>query len=197
MNYHESNVYMRTASGAKYSIEGYVDLPLTFRSSSGGVSLLLRNVAHVPSLNYHLLSLRAAADKGQTYTRNHEGAAVFFSTGDTLFFPSDGRLNFMYACRPGMLVDEAVNATSNHDTPVDINDFHVAHAHAHEGALRKTAKKMGVPLEGKLLECSSMAKGIRMSILSKTNSREDKRLSRVFVDLGGNKYVTSVRGKLL
>ena len=76
-------------------------------------------------------------------------------------------------------------------------DFHVAHAHAHEGALRKTAKKMGVPLEGKLLECSSMAKGIRMSILSKTNSREDKRLSRVFVDLGGNKYVTSVRGKLL
>ena len=206
MNYHESNVYMRTGSGARYSIEGYADLPLPFRSSSGGISLLLRNVAHVPSINYHLLSLRAVADKGQTYTGNHEGVTVFFSTRDTIFFPSVGRLNFMYAYRPGILVDETVNATiapvptpSNHDTPVDINDFHVAHARAHEGALRKTAKKMSVSLEGKLLECKgcSMAKGIRMSILSKTNSREDKRLSRVFVDLGGNKYVTSVRGKLL
>ena len=29
-------------------VEGYGDLPLTFRSSSGNVPLLLRNVAHVP-----------------------------------------------------------------------------------------------------------------------------------------------------
>ena len=55
---------------------------------------------------------------------------------------------------------------------------------------------MGVTLEGKLHECKgcSMAKGIRMSIPSNTNSREDKRLSRVFVDLRGNKHVTSVGG---
>ena len=37
-----------------------------------------------------------------------------------------------------------------------------------------------------------MAKGICMSIPSKTNSRKDKRLSRVYVDFGENKYVTSV-----
>ena len=30
MNYRESNAYMRTASGARYSIEDYGDLPLTF-----------------------------------------------------------------------------------------------------------------------------------------------------------------------
>ena len=80
---------------------------------------------------------------------------------------------------------------SNRDTPVDINDFHVALAHAHEGALRKTAKRMGVTIEGKLHECKgcSMTKEIRMSTPSKTNSRQDKRLSRVFVDLGGNKHV--------
>ena len=79
-----------------------------------------------------------------------------------------------------MLVDETANATiapglspSNRDTPVDINDFHVAHVHAYEGALRKTAKHMGVTLEGKLHECKgcSMAKGICMSILSKKHCR--------------------------
>ena len=42
--------------------EGYGDL--LFRSSSGNAYLLLRNVAHIPRLNYHLLSLRAVADKG-------------------------------------------------------------------------------------------------------------------------------------
>ena len=102
-----------------------------------------------------------------------------------------------------MLVDETANATiapglssSNRNTPVDINDFHVAHAHAHDGALRKTTKQMGVTLEGKLHECKgcSSAKGNRMSIPSKTHCREDKILSRVFVDLGGNKYVTSMGG---
>ena len=44
VNYHESNTYMRTASGARYPIEGYGDLPLTFRSSSDGLPLLLRDV---------------------------------------------------------------------------------------------------------------------------------------------------------
>ena len=74
-NCRESNAYMRTANRPRYLIEG--DLPLTIRSSSGDVPLLLRNVANVPSLNYHLLSLRADADKGHTYTGNHEGVTVF------------------------------------------------------------------------------------------------------------------------
>ena len=82
-----------------------------------------------------------------------------------------------------MLVDENANATiapgptlSNRDTPVDINDFH----------------------EGELHECKgcSMAKRIRMSILPKTDNREYRKLSRVFVDLDGKKHVTSVgKGK--
>ena len=33
INYRESNAYMRTASGSRYPIEGYGNLPLTFRSS--------------------------------------------------------------------------------------------------------------------------------------------------------------------
>ena len=116
---------------------------------------------------------------------------MFFSTGGTLFLPLVGGLNFLYAYRPGMLIGETTNAStasgptpSNRDTPFNINDFHVAHAHAHEAALRKTAKQMGVTLEGKLNECKgcSMAEGVRMSMPSKTDSREDKVLSRVFAD---------------
>ena len=49
INYREANSTMRTASGKRYPIEGYGDLPLTFRSSSGKVPQLLWNVAHVPS----------------------------------------------------------------------------------------------------------------------------------------------------
>ena len=100
-----------------------------------------------------------------------------------------------------MLVDETANATiapglapSNRDTPVDINGFHGAHIHAHRGALRKTAKQMGITLEGKLYKYKGclMAEGIRVSIPSKTNSRGDKKQSRVFVDLGRNKRLTSM-----
>ena len=72
--------------------------------------------------------------------------------------------------------------TNNRDTPNDINYFHVAHARAHEGALRKTAKQMGVTLVAKMKECKgwSLAKGIRISIPSKTSNRAVKRLFRVF-----------------
>ena len=37
INYREANATMRTASGKRYPIEGYGDLPLTFRSRSGEV----------------------------------------------------------------------------------------------------------------------------------------------------------------
>ena len=64
INYREAKPFMGTSSDSRYPIEGYGDLPLTFRSSKGEVGLLLRDVAHVPRLSYHLFSLRAAADKG-------------------------------------------------------------------------------------------------------------------------------------
>ena len=85
-NYRESNATMRTASGGKCPIEGYGDLPLTLRSSSGDVPLLLRNVAHVSSLSYHLLSLRVIAEKGHTFFGDHEGITLHFSSGETFFF---------------------------------------------------------------------------------------------------------------
>ena len=156
INYCELNAYMRTASGAIYPvIEGYGSLLLTLLSSSSGdVPLLLGDEAHAPSLNYHIFSLRAVTENGHTYTGNHDGVNVFFATGKTLFSPYFRRLNFLYAYRSGMFVDETTNTTiapgptpSNCDTPVDINGLHVAHAHAHAyfGVLRRRSSKWASP----------------------------------------------------
>ena len=156
---------------------------------------MLCSVAHVPSLSYHLISFRVAVDNGHTYTGNKNGVTVKFQTGEIQFFPSVGKLNFLYANRPGALNGENANAAiapapepSNRVTPVDINAFYAAHAHVHEGALRKTAKQMGVTLKGELHEC----KGCSMA---KTHGRAAKRLFRVFVDLGGKNHVASTGGK--
>ena len=78
------------------------------------------------------------------YTENKHGVTVRFKTGETLFFPLAGRLNFLYAYRPGSLNDENANNTviapgperSKRSTPVDI--------HA------KTAKQMGVTLASRI-----------------------------------------------
>ena len=205
INYPEAETFMKTASGTKYPIEGYGDLPLTFRSGRGQVPLLLRDVAYaVPCLSYHLFSLRVAADKGHKYTGTSDGAVADFITGEKPFFPSVGRLNFLYAYRPNALVGETANNATfapgpmpqNADTPTNINDFLVAHAHAHDGALRKTAKQMDITLVGIMHECKgcSLAKGIRMLIPSKTSNRAVERLFRVSVDFGGKKHVKSIGG---
>ena len=203
INNSEANATMRAASGKRYPIEGYGDLPFTLRSSTGEMPLLLCNVAHVPSLSYHLLSLRVATYNRHTYTGNKNDVIVKFKTGETLSSPSVGRLKYLYVYRPGALIDGNANAViapghepSNRGTPVDINAFHAAHVHAHGEALRKTAKRMGVTLKGELHECKgcSMTKGIRMLIPSKTHGRAVKRLFRVFVDLGGKKRVASMGG---
>lgn len=55
LNYRESKVNMLTVNDDRYPTEGYGDLTLTVRSSSGDVLLLLRDVVHMPSLGYHLL----------------------------------------------------------------------------------------------------------------------------------------------
>ena len=68
INYRETQTFMKTASSSKYPIEGYGDLPLTFRSGRGEVPMLFLDVAHVPCLNYDIFSLRIAANKGHTYT---------------------------------------------------------------------------------------------------------------------------------
>ena len=111
LNYRGAKTFMKTVSGTKYTIEGYVDLPLTSRSGRGEVSLLLLDVAHVPFLSYHIFCLRVAADKGHKYTVTSYDVMVCFITGEKLFLPSEGRLKFLYVYRPNALVDETANGT--------------------------------------------------------------------------------------
>ena len=80
-----------------------------------------------------------------------------------------------------------------------INDFHCAAGHSHEVLLCKNAEQQEIVLEGELLECRgcSMAKVLRESIKQSTHTRADKKLGRVFVDLGGPKVVESLGRKRL
>lgn len=87
----------------------------------------------------------------------------------------------------------ALTPTSSSHISIDTNDFHIAHAHTHEGALKTTAKKMGANLGGEMHECKgySIAKGFCVSIPKNTDNRAVKMLPRVFVDLGRKRRVAS------
>ena len=77
---------------------------------------------------------------------------------------------------------------------MDVNESHNIYAHSHEGLLCTTAKRLGTELVGDMHACTgcSMSKAIRKGISHETKCRSDKKLGRVFVDLGGRKDVASV-----
>ena len=79
-------------------------------------------------------------------------------------------------------------------TPTDINLFHCTYGHTHEALHKQTAMQQGVSLSGELHECRgcSMAKGLRKPIARLTDTREDKKLQRVFVDLSGKMAVPNI-----
>lgn len=80
---------------------------------------------------------------------------------------------------------------------MDINDFHCLYGHSNEFILRETAKSVSVELTGKMKPCTgcSMAKGFWKPISSRTNTRSDRKLRRVVIDLGVPESVPSLTGK--
>ena len=82
-------------------------------------------------------------------------------------------------------------------TAAGINEFHCSHGHMHEDLLRKTAKQIGVKLQGQLVPCQgcSEAKGIRKPVKPFTYTRAAKPPERCFVDLSGPKSVKPPGGK--
>ena len=169
------------------------------------VYVTLMDVAHVPGLSHHLLSLRHIADAGNKHIRTRKGIRiVFVKSGDELFAPSYGQLNCIFAYRtdtPNEEIVHAVNApwgTPTRSTAADINDFHCSHGHMHEDLLCKTAKQTGVKLVGQLAPCQgcSEAKGIRNPVKPVTRTRRVvKAAERCFVDPAGPKSVQSPRRK--
>ena len=107
----QPNATMRTARGKRYPIEDFGDLPLTCRSSGGEVPLLLCDVAHVPSVSYHVFFRVSQPTTWHTYTENKNGVRSLKLV--TLYFPCQyvGRLGLLCAYRPGALVKEKANAS--------------------------------------------------------------------------------------
>ena len=83
-------------------------------------------------------------------------------------------------------------------TKMDVSEFNIIYGHASETLLRTTVKRLGIELTGEMHACTgcSMSKAFRKGIARETKSRSDKKLGRVFVDLGGRKDVASIGGKL-
>ena len=136
---------MITATGDMFDIEGYGSLHLNIRTNGIIHQARLTRVAYVPKISYHLFSLRAAADAGHRYEGTSRGVTVFCKEGGEIIFPPDGQLNDVYASRlsPPHYAN-AVTAPENMPVPrsIDINTFHAAYGHAHEGLLHKTVKNV-------------------------------------------------------
>ena len=88
-------------------------------------------------------------------------------------------------------------ATPTPSTAVDINGFHCSHGRKHKDLLRKTAKQIGVKLQGQLApyQGCSKAKGTKMPVELVTHTRAVKPAERCFIDLAGPTFVQSPGGK--
>ena len=195
---------LRCAGGNTFPIVGTGTLRVFLRSREGLVYVTLMNVAHVPGLSRHLLSLRRIADAGNKYIGTREGIRIVFAkSGDELFASSCGQLNGLFGYRTDGSSEENVHAMVTpgaRSTPsivADINDFHCSHGHIHDDLLRKTAKQIGVKLQGQLVPCQRYleAKRIRKPVKPFTYTRAANPAERCFVDLSGPKSVKSTGGK--
>ena len=166
--------------------------------------MTLIDVAHVPGLSHHLLSLRRIADGGNKHIGTREGIRIFFeASGDELFAPLHGQLSCIFGYRNDTHSEEETHAVITPEakptpsTAADINDFRYSHDHMHEDLLRKTAKQIGVKLQGQLVPCQrcSEVEGIRKPVHLVIHTRTVKPAERCFVDLGRPKSVQSPETK--
>ena len=146
-NYAECSRVLRCAGGNTLPIVGTGTLRLSLRSGEGVVCVTLINVAHVPGLSHHRLSLRRIADAGNRYNGTREDIRIVFAKSvDELFAPSCEQLNGHFGYRTDRSSEEKVHAViapgarPTPSTAADVNEFHFSHGHIHEHLLRKTAK---------------------------------------------------------
>ncbi|CAN0480596.1 unnamed protein product, partial [Discosporangium mesarthrocarpum] len=141
-----SDTYVESANGDKFMVKGKGKLEVVFKDDSGiDIPATLHNVAYVPELKHNLFSFLAAAERGHTYVGTASGIEV---SGGLTFVrrPGKGFASALVYYPPQTIA--AATLTPGHfpSKSVDINLFHCSYAHAHEAALRKTARSMGVKL---------------------------------------------------
>ena len=203
-NYRECSRPLGLANGEEIPIVGYGYLTVSFCTDDGWIRVEMNDVAHVPQLSYHLISLPSMTQKGPTYAGDKDGVTLKLKGGETVFFPLVGKLCRQYGYRPeaaGSIVDTACTTIApgkaKAPTTTDINILHCMFGHTHEVLLKKTATQQGIAYSGELHECRgcSMEKGLRKPIARSTHTRAAKKLQRVFVDLSGPMALQSIGGK--
>ena len=204
-NYRKCSRPLDLANGEAISIVGFGDLTVNLRTDHGWVRVEMNDVAHVPLLDYNLISLLTITLQGHTYTGDKDGITLKLNGGETMFFPLVGKLYRQYGYRPEAvrsMVDTtcatiAPGKAKAPTTPIDINILHYTFGHTHEVLLKKTATQQGIAYIGELHECrgSSMAKELRKPIARSTHTRAPKKLQRVFVNLSGPMTIQSIGGK--
>jgi len=155
VNYRECSGWVKGIGGDKNPVPllGYGDVTVVLQTDDGGVQVPVPNAAHVPEAPYNLLSLTTLAEEGHTYSGMKGGLTLTTKAGGEVWFPRTGKLLII------------VPGDAKAATPTDLNEYHLAHGHVHEKALRKTAEQQGVQLtEGPLLPClgCSMSKGMQI-----------------------------------
>ena len=204
-NYRECRRTLGLADRRKISIAGYGGLTVAIRSNDSWVHVKLHDVAHTPLLSHNLVLLTYLAQEGHPSALEESGVTLRLKGGVVVQFPIVEKLCRQYGYRPeatGRMVDTACAVIAPGQakaptTPTGINLFHCTYDHTHEALLKQTAQQQGVSLRGELHECwgCSMAKGLRKPIARSTDTRADKKVERVFVDLSGNMAVPSIGGK--
>ena len=204
-NYRECSRPLGLTNGKEISIVGYGDLTVNLRTDDGWVRVEMNDVAHVPLLNYNLISLPSMRLQGHTYTGDKNGITLKLNGGETVFFPLVGKLYRQYGYRPeavGSMADTACatiapGKAKAPTTPIDINILQCTFGHTHEVLLEKMVTQQEIAYSRELHECQgcSMAKGLRKPIARSTYTRAAKKLKRVFVDRSGTMAVQSIGGK--
>ncbi|CAM9174033.1 unnamed protein product [Ascophyllum nodosum] len=197
INFQPCNKSLRVANGVTLPIEGKGNLVVEFQS--GLVRLQLHEVAYVPKLRYHLLSLSKAVEQGHKYIGTKNGVNTMLKSGKKLLVPNVRNMYLTYDYRPESDVEQACAVIAPEllsTTGVDINHYHRTTAHTHPRLLRATAEQQGVKLDPKtkLLPCVG-AKGLNALLNKTTECRSDKKIDRIFVNKSGEKPVASKGGK--
>ena len=90
---------VRFADGGRLPLVGVGDLLLHFRCDSRVIALQLRNVAHVPELSHHLISLGRIAGAGYEYSCDGEGLKLRLKSDRVLCAEKLGSLDVLHATR--------------------------------------------------------------------------------------------------
>ena len=152
---------VRFADSRRLPIVGVGDLLLHFRCGSRVIALQLRNLAHVPELSHHLISLGRIAGAGHEYSCDGEGLKLRLKSGRALCAEKLGSLDVLHATRlsPGGTAFAAITPSPHppvSGTNVNINSFHCSFGHSNEFLLCETVKQMGVVLEGGIARLRGM-----------------------------------------